>query len=87
MKYYYLTNERYNEYLESSDTYDYISSRYPQNSIRKNTCIIEHLYSAGRYRQDLVDLADITFLNVVSSSEKERVISKFNLKMESHIGQ
>lgn len=87
LKYYYLTNERYNEYLESSDTYDYISSRYPQNSIRKNTCIIEHLYSAGRYRQDLVDLADITFLNVVSSSEKERVISKFNLKMESHIGQ
>ena len=46
LKYYYLTNERYNEYLESSDTYDYISSRYPQNSIRKNTCIIELLFSA-----------------------------------------
>lgn len=83
LKYHYLENRRYIEYLEFGD----ISDRYYQNPIRENTCIVEHLYSAGHYRPNFVDLADIKLLNVVSDSERESVVSKFNLEIESHIGQ
>lgn len=87
LKHHYLENETYNEFLGSGYIYDHISSRYHRNPIRENTCIIERLYSDGLYRSEFVDLVDIKLLDVVSDLERESVISKFNLKIESHIGQ
>lgn len=80
LRHYHLKREKYNE---SGD----ISSSDPKNSIKENICMIEHLYSAGLYQTDFVDLANIKLVDTVSDSTKESLISKLNLEIESHVGQ
>lgn len=87
LKHRHLENERYIEYLESDGIYDSTSDINYRNPIRENTCLIEHLYSAGIYQPDSVDLVDIYVKEMVPDSERERVISKFDHEIESHIGK
>lgn len=79
LRHYHLKIESYNE---SGD----LSSSFPRNSTEENICIIEHLYSAGLYQTDFVDLVNIRLVGSVSDPEKESLLSKFNLEITSHVG-
>lgn len=80
LRHYHIKSGRYNE---SGD----LSSIYPKTSTAENICMIEHLYSAGLYQIDFVDLVNIRLAGSVSDLEKESLLSKFNLEITSHVGQ
>lgn len=87
LKHRHLENERYSEYLKSDGISDATSNTNYSNPIRKNTCLIEHLYSNGIYQPDFVDLVDINVKEMLSDSERKRIISKFDHEIESTIEQ
>ena len=64
-----ITKQRY---IETNDIISY------RNPIRENTCIIEHLYSAGHYQPEYIDLADIECIGEVQGNEKKLLLSKFD---------
>lgn len=49
-----------------------------KNPIRENTCIIEHLYSAGNYQPEYLDLADVEYIGEVKKKENDLLQSKFD---------
>lgn len=57
-----------------------IIGRYYQN--KGNVCQIEHLYSAGFYENDFLDLVDIKLLDIVSGEEKDSILSKFHYEID-----
>lgn len=67
-----IKKQKYTEYIERNDITSY------KNPIRENTCIIEHLYSAGYYQPEYIDLADIECIDDVQENEKKLLLSKFD---------
>ena len=60
---------------------DGIAGRYYKN--KGSICQIEHLYSAGLYENDFLDLVDIKSLGIVSDEEKDSIVSKFDYDIAS----
>lgn len=46
--------------------------------MRENTCIIEHLYSAGLYKRDMIDFVDISFIDKVPDTVEKNIKNKFD---------
>lgn len=73
------------KYLKANDILKNEVDKSCINSIKKNTCVIEHLYSSGNYQTDYIDLVDVKLINMVSDSEKESIRAKFEFEIESSI--
>lgn len=78
LHHHHMQTERYREVLLSNDLDG-------ENSMKKYTCVIEHLYSAGLYQPEIVNLADVKNVKKLSESEIERIKAKFDFDLEGDL--